>query len=180
MKSSFQNHFGIEPTVIAKAPGRLEILGNHTDYNEGTVLSVAVDRAMTVAAAKVEGKTCELYDLVINSTKTFDLDKLDNPTKGDWSNYVKGVVQEFQKRGYTVPAFKATLKGTVPLSAGMSSSSSARPPKTTTSARRPVCSTRSPPSWERRTNWSIPTSVPCRSTTCRFPREPPSSSRTAW
>ena len=122
MKDSFQKHFGIEPTVIAKAPGRLEILGNHTDYNEGTVLSVAVDRAMTVAAAKVEGKTCELYDLVINSTKTFDLDKLDNPTKGDWSNYVKGVVQEFQKRGYTVPAFKATLKGTVPLSAGMSSS----------------------------------------------------------
>ena len=122
MKEAFKNHFGIEATVIAKAPGRLEILGNHTDYNEGTVLSVAVDRAMTVAAAKVDGKTCELYDLVIDSTKTFDLDKLDNPTKGDWSNYVKGVVQEFQKRGYTVPAFKATLKGTVPLSAGMSSS----------------------------------------------------------
>ena len=62
MKSSFKNHFGIEATVVAKAPGRLEILGNHTDYNEGTVLSVAVDRAMTVAAAKVDGKTCELYD----------------------------------------------------------------------------------------------------------------------
>ena len=122
MKDAFKNHFGIEPTVIAKAPGRLEILGNHTDYNEGTVLSVDVDRAMTVAAAKVDGKTSELYDLVITATKTFDLDKLDNPVKGDWSNYVKGVVQEFQKRGYTVPAFKATLKGTVPLSAGMSSS----------------------------------------------------------
>ena len=60
MKEAFKKHFGIEATVVAKAPGRLEILGNHTDYNEGTVLSVAVDRAMTVAAAKVEGKSCEL------------------------------------------------------------------------------------------------------------------------
>lgn len=122
MKQAFFDYFGLKPDVIAKAPGRLEILGNHTDYNEGTVLSVAVDRAMTVAAAKVPGKTCELYDLALESKRTFDLDKLDNPKKGDWANYVKGVVQEFQKRGYDVPAFKAMMKGTVPLSAGMSSS----------------------------------------------------------
>ena len=52
---AFTAKFGQAPTVLSRAPGRLEILGNHTDYNEGTVLSVAVDREMTAAAAPVAG-----------------------------------------------------------------------------------------------------------------------------
>lgn len=120
--AAFEKRYGVKPDVVTRAPGRLEILGNHTDYNEGTVLSVAVDRAMTMAVGKVEGTVCELYDDVVNSTKTFDMTQIGPATKGDWSNYIKGIVLEFQNRGVLVPAFRVVMAGTVPLSAGMSSS----------------------------------------------------------
>lgn len=119
---AFTAKFGQAPTVLSRAPGRLEILGNHTDYNEGTVLSVAVDREMTAAAAPVAGKTCQILDVVSGSERRFELDQLERPKRGDWANYIKGLIVEFQKRGKTVPAFNAAIGSTVPLSAGMSSS----------------------------------------------------------
>ncbi len=122
VRQAFKDMYHIEPEVIAKAPGRLEILGNHTDYNQGTVLSTAVDRAMTVAAMAIPGRECELTDIVTNSRRRFSLDNLAKPAKGDWSNYIKGLIVEMRKRGMEVPAFKAVLGGTVPMSAGMSSS----------------------------------------------------------
>ena len=120
--AAFEKKFGRQPDVVVRAPGRLEILGNHTDYNEGTVLSVAVDRAMTIAAGKTQGSICELYDDIISSSRSFAAASIGPATKGDWANYIKGIVLEFQRRGIDVPAFQATLAGTVPLSAGMSSS----------------------------------------------------------
>ena len=121
--SAFEKIFGAAPTVVSCAPGRLEIIGNHTDYNEGTVLSVAVDRAMTIAAASAVNTTiCKLHDDVINDNRSFSIDAIGSAVPKDWSNYIKGVVLEFQKRGYSVPPFNAVLAGTVPLSAGMSSS----------------------------------------------------------
>ncbi len=121
-EEGFRKHFGTEPVLTSRAPGRLEILGNHTDYNQGTVLSVAVDRAMFIAAAPVDGDKCDLYDIKSDSERSFSLNDLANPHKGDWANYIKGVIVEMQKRGIKVPAFNAVLYGTVPLSAGMSSS----------------------------------------------------------
>jgi len=118
----YNKQFGSEPAVTVRAPGRLEILGNHTDYNEGTVLSVAVDRAMTISAGKAEGTICHLYDDVVSQSREFDITAIGPAKKGDWANYIKGVVVEFQRRGIAVPAFNAVLNGTVPLSAGMSSS----------------------------------------------------------
>ena len=118
----FEQEFGRPPAVIARAPGRLEILGNHTDYNEGVVLSVAVDRATWVAAASAPGRDCRLKDLRDGSHRTFSLDELDDPEPGDWANYIKGIVVELRARGIEVDAFDAVLCSTVPLSAGMSSS----------------------------------------------------------
>ncbi|MBT3380079.1 MAG: galactokinase [Lentisphaerae bacterium] len=120
--SAFVERFDARPTVVTRAPGRLEILGNHTDYNEGVVLSVAVDRAAFVAAGAVPGGTCCIRDIMDGSERTFSLDSLDSPTSGDWANYVKGVVVELQKRGIEIPAFEAVFGSTVPMSAGMSSS----------------------------------------------------------
>ena len=119
----FQQEYGRSPQVVARAPGRLEILGNHTDYNEGVVLSVAVDRETFVAAdTTTGGKTCRMKDLADGSSRTFELDQLDNPEAGDWANYIKGVVAEIQQRGIVVPAFEAVVLSSVPMSAGMSSS----------------------------------------------------------
>jgi len=121
---SFRRSFGTDPDVVSRAPGRLEILGNHTDYNEGTVLSAAVDCAMYIAAAAVGGtQICHVEeDSIMTSSRSFSLKALDEKEEGDWANYIKGVVIEFRKRGFAVPAFNAVLYGTVPLSAGMSSS----------------------------------------------------------
>lgn len=121
---AFKKHFQYAPVWVSRAPGRLEILGNHTDYNQGTVLSVAVDRAMHVAAAPAPkgGTICRIYDLNCREERKFSLDNLASKVKGDWANYIKGILVEFQKRGIEVPAFDAALYGTVPLSAGMSSS----------------------------------------------------------
>jgi len=108
--------------VVARAPGRLEILGNHTDYNEGVVLSAAVDRVTWVAAAACPGVECRLRDLTHPGLRTFRLDRLHPPVPGDWANYVKGLIVELQARGVPVPAFQAVLASSVPIAAGMSSS----------------------------------------------------------
>ena len=122
----FGQRYGRKPTLLSRAPGSLEILGNHTDYNEGTVLSVAIDRAARIAAAPnpdaKDGMVCRLYDIKGHSTREFRLDDLDNCRRGDWSNYIKGLIVEFNLQGFKVPAFDALVTGDVPLSAGMSSS----------------------------------------------------------
>ncbi len=119
---SFTAHFGVKPTAYASAPGRLEILGNHTDYNEGLVLSAAVGQRTDVCLAPVAGKRCRLFDFRDNSVSEFDLDEIDTPVKGDWGNYVKGCIVALRQHGIEIPAFNAGVVSTVPLSAGMSSS----------------------------------------------------------
>ncbi len=122
LADGFHTIYGTTAAVATRAPGRLEILGNHTDYNEGVVLSVAVDRSMYFAAAPRAGKQCRVHDLVWNEDRTFDLDNLQEKTAGDWANYIKGCVVALAKRGIAVPAFDAVLTSTIPQSAGMSSS----------------------------------------------------------
>jgi len=116
----FQERFGAAPAVTAAAPGRLEVLGNHTDYNEGFVLSAAVDRRTTVSMSPVEGSICTIHER--GKDVTLDLNDLETYVKGDWRNYLKGLLLEIRKRGKTFGAFNAELSSTVPLSAGMSSS----------------------------------------------------------
>lgn len=122
LSEALQATFGQSPEVYVRAPGRLEILGNHTDYNGGVVLSVAVDKATFVAAAKTTGTICTIKDIRDNSVRAFELTNIQDKLKGDWANYIKGVIAELQKRNYTVPAFNAVFCSTVPMSAGMSSS----------------------------------------------------------
>jgi len=117
---AFKARFGALPAVCAIAPGRLEVLGNHTDYNEGFVLSTAVDRATTVSMSPVEGTVCTIHEN--GKDCTLDLNDLTTYVKGDWRNYLKGLILELQKRGAKIGAFNAELSSTVPLSAGMSSS----------------------------------------------------------
>lgn len=122
----FKNIYGIDPEVLSNAPGRLEILGNHTDYNEGFVLSAAVDAGTEMAFLKTEGSLCYIHSPAINDgIRSFDLNDIEQPADGkDWTNYIRGVVRELQKRNFSIGAFKAAVTSTIPLSAGMSSSAS--------------------------------------------------------
>ncbi|MDD5697963.1 MAG: galactokinase [Victivallaceae bacterium] len=120
---TFQQFFQRRPAVIAQAPGRLEILGNHTDYNQGLVLSCAVEQHTSVAAAPAADRnTCRIKDYRDDSEASFALDQLDHPNPGEWVNYLKGVIWELNQRGISVDAVDVVLNSTVPLSAGMSSS----------------------------------------------------------
>lgn len=120
VREDFIKRFNTEPAVCAAAPGRLEVLGNHTDYNEGFVLSAAVGQTTNVAMSPVEGRICTIVEH--GKDNIIDLDDIHTPVRGDWKNYVKGLLVELERRGIKFGAFNAALSSSVPLSAGMSSS----------------------------------------------------------
>jgi len=122
LSQAFAAAFGRPARVTSRAPGRLEVLGNHTDYNEGTVLSVAVDRATFVAAGLSGSSQCRVVDAIHRDERSFDAAAVGEPQRGDWANYIKGLVVELAKRGVSVPGFHAVIGSTVPMAAGMSSS----------------------------------------------------------
>jgi galactokinase len=122
LAQEFAAEYGRPPAVLARAPGRLEILGNHTDYNQGFTLSCAVDRATFFAAAPATGSRCRLLDTRDGLRLTFDVTQIGTPVPGLWANYVLGVVVELQRRGHQVRAFDAALRSELPLASGMSSS----------------------------------------------------------
>ncbi len=122
----FARHYGRRPEVLSQAPGRLEILGNHTDYNQGFVLSCAVAQTTEMALARCEGRECRIVDFREPQRepggRSFRLDEIETARPRDWTNYVKGVIVELRRRGIEIGAFEAAIRSTVPLSAGMSSS----------------------------------------------------------
>ena len=118
--------FGAEPTALGIAPGRVELLGNHTDYNGGLVMAVAIDRFTVVAGRPVTGRACLAHAVNYQGDVAFDLDKLERGETGDWPNYVKGVAWAVQEAEGTplTSGFQAAIAGNVPLGAGLSSSAS--------------------------------------------------------
>jgi galactokinase len=123
IRSLFQEYFNCQPDILAAAPGRLEILGNHTDYNDGFVLSTATDLRTYFAVKEAKGSICKLHSFDNDWSAEFDLSNLDEPKPGCWSNYVKGVVYELKKLNKgRITAFNAGIASSIPLSAGMSSS----------------------------------------------------------
>ena len=119
---SFAAAYSAKPAAYSRAPGRLEILGNHTDYNEGFVLSCATGQATEMAIAAIPGRICKLQNPPLKGEFTIDLDDMDTPRPKDWTNYIKSVLVELRRRGISYPAFEVLFKSSVPLSAGMSSS----------------------------------------------------------
>lgn len=114
--------FGITPGVIASAPGRLEVLGNHTDYNAGLTLSCAVDFRCYVAIAKLDEPIAKLASTAFDrQPESFSIEKPYAP-EGHWARYVLGLVDALKRRGHVVPGFAILVDSQVPQSAGVSSS----------------------------------------------------------
>lgn len=118
----FRDHFGTAPTLLARAPGRVNLIGEHTDYNDGFVLPAAIDRAVYVAASPRIDSTINLVSIDFNAHTTFDLDTLDDPDLPPWSKYPRGAVWWLIDEGYDVPGFDAVIGGNIPLGSGLSSS----------------------------------------------------------
>ena len=118
----FSSFYGFAPIAAAQAPGRLEVLGNHTDYNEGLVLSCAVAQHAAFTLAPVTGRTCRIMDFRTGREMTFDLAALDEAPPRNGSKYIIGMLRELRRCGLPEQAFCAGLESSVPLGAGMSSS----------------------------------------------------------
>lgn len=118
----FKKHFNQTPTHTVRAPGRLELLGNHTDYNDGLVMALAVDKYITFAASpRTDGKI-ELASSAFPDREVFSVDKIEKNPAASWANYVKGVLLQLRQRGVHFSGFNAAIHGTIPMGAGMSSS----------------------------------------------------------
>ncbi|MBI4324026.1 MAG: hypothetical protein HY674_02055 [Chloroflexi bacterium] len=118
----FQKKFGGRPSRIVQAPGRLELLGNHTDYNEGLVMSLAVDRHIYMAASPRQDGHIELVSSAFGERENFPIDVLEKNPAAPWANYVKGVLMQLRRYGVHFTGFNAAVHGTIPIGAGMSSS----------------------------------------------------------
>ncbi len=115
----FQEKFSVQP-ILVRSPGRVNIIGEHTDYNEGFVLPAAIDKAVYVAITKQEDEMIHLY--AANFNESFEVALADIKPTGNWATYILGVADQLIKRGYTLGGFNLALDGDVPVGAGLSSS----------------------------------------------------------
>ena len=122
--SLFEERFKEPPRVASFAPGRIEVLGNHTDYNEGYVLSAAIDRGTYFLAAPGDGSTCRVVAGDVLEEARFRHDQEKPDPDHSWARYVLGVVAGIAEKRSTgsFPAFNGLFLGDVPLGAGLSSS----------------------------------------------------------
>lgn len=119
--SPFSSRFGHPPRWIVRAPGRVNLIGEHTDYNDGFVLPLAIDRAVWIALRPRDDRRVVVHSLDYNETSEFSLDQLakGNPS---WIEYLKGVAWSLSQAGHKLRGWEGVMRGDVPLGAGLSSS----------------------------------------------------------
>ena len=122
LAGAFESRFGRPPTAVAAAPGRVNLIGEHLDYNEGHVLPVAIDRSVMVAFAPRPDRLVRLYSLDFEQESAFDLDEIEKDPEAPWSDYVRGVAWALREAGHRLSGLDAALQGDVPVGAGLSSS----------------------------------------------------------
>ena len=118
----FGNRYGIRTPRLFYAPGRINLIGEHTDYNEGFVLPFAIDRGTTVAAAPREDRTVRAYSTNREQYCQFALDNTASPTPGHWATYIEGMARSLDKTGYRLGGADLLIASEVPLGGGLSSS----------------------------------------------------------
>lgn len=119
---AFRRQWGAEPVLCARAPGRVNLIGEHTDYNDGFVLPMAIDRDIWMAFRPREDRTVRLWSLDFGQASVFALDAFANDASEPWSNYVRGVAWALGEKGIALRGLDAVIQGTVPIGAGLSSS----------------------------------------------------------
>lgn len=120
VKKSFEKKFNRKPVVIA-SPGRINLIGEHTDYNEGFVLPGATDRVIILAIAPREDRRCRFYSVDFDQDFETDLSHLQK-SQLRWPDYLQGVIDQFLKAGYMIKGVDVAFGGNVPIGGGMSSS----------------------------------------------------------
>ena len=120
IRRHFINRFNGSPLLV-RAPGRINLIGEHTDYNDGFVMPAAIDKEIVCAIAPNYSGSCHLIAYDLDEEHVFSIRKFKKSGKG-WPNYIMGVVDQFQKRGLDIQGFNCVFGGNIPLGAGLSSS----------------------------------------------------------
>jgi galactokinase len=121
--TEFQTRLGSSPAYVVRAPGRVNLIGEHTDYNDGFVMPMAIDRATWIALRPRGDDKVRLMSLDLNETAEFDLAHLERGSK-DWRAYPQGVAWALQAAGLKLRGWEGIVSCDVPMGAGLSSSAS--------------------------------------------------------
>lgn len=119
---AFEQHFQMQPTALAAAPGRVNIIGEHVDYNGGWVLPAAIERWIVAAAAPRDDGVVALHDGRTGDSARFSVAELSRTPQRSWTNYVRGVLAGLSALGLHTRGFSLTISSTIPLGGGLSSS----------------------------------------------------------
>ncbi len=118
---TFVSHYGEPPAMVVRAPGRVNLIGEHTDYNDGFVLPMAIDRAVWIALRPRRDRQVSVYSLDLDASERFDLADL-RYTDAGWIEYLKGVAWALGEAGDALQGWEGVMAGDVPRGAGLSSS----------------------------------------------------------
>ena len=119
---SFERIYGARPALQLAAPGRVNLIGEHTDYNEGFVLPAAIDRHVVIGATARADRMMRIYAADFDEQVAFSLDDIQHDTQYRWSNYERGVASILQQEGYVLRGMDMVVAGDVPIASGLSSS----------------------------------------------------------
>ena len=120
--SRFVELYGGQPTLWSQAPGRVDLMGSHTDYNEGFVLTLAINRDTWIAARPRSDRQVSVFSLNVEGGGLYDLDAISHDTLSPWTNYVRGVAAVMQQEGYATHGFDGLIHSSIPFGSGLSSS----------------------------------------------------------
>ena len=118
----FQEIFGTNGALLVRSPGRVNLIGEHTDYNNGFVLPAAVDKAIYLAIQRRTDDELHLFAMDLGQSYRGPVRPPLSPSALHWPNYILGVVEQLQGMGFTIGGFNCVFAGDIPLGAGMSSS----------------------------------------------------------
>jgi galactokinase len=119
---SHLEEYGQGPNIIAQAPGRVNLIGEHTDYNEGFVLPMAIDYYVGVAVSRRKDQHLRFFSADLKDRKRTSLSNLRFKKEDRWANYPKGIVSVLLNRGYDIGGLSFTVMGNIPVGVGLSSS----------------------------------------------------------
>lgn len=121
VRKEFGERFGKDPALF-RAPGRINLIGEHTDYNNGFVMPAAIDKEIVFALALSDDDTTIVHAGDLNESATIDLSHIIRNEEGGWINYLLGVLDRLRSRDLQIPPFKCFFSGDIPVGSGLSSS----------------------------------------------------------
>lgn len=123
IEETFQKHFGgTTGLTVAMAPGRVNLIGEHTDYNDGFVLPMTIDRAVYIGLRPRNDNLCKMYSVNYDEQSEWSLDDISKSERQPWTDFLKGVQQQLLAAGYELKGVEGVVYGDVPLGSGLSSS----------------------------------------------------------